>query len=127
MTPDDVVEDVTHVLGLVERVQDRADRVRPDLVATFDELHELVEDGARRRHVLLVAAERQPVAAERDRALEPFAERVEDAVLDSSELGRDLVRDIQHLLHQAQCRRGRQASFSLTSCETTEPSARPET
>src|SRR5437588_534762 len=29
----------------------------------------------------------------------PIAEGVEDAVLDACELGRDLVRDVEHLLH----------------------------
>ena len=69
MAPDDVVEDLAHVLGLVERGEHGADRVRPDLVAALDELDELVDDRARSRDVLVVAAERQAVAAQRDRAL----------------------------------------------------------
>ena len=48
--------------------------------------------------MLVVAAQREPVPAQGDRAAEPLAERVEDAVLDTCELGRDLVRDVQHLL-----------------------------
>ena len=47
MAPDDVVEDLAHVLHLVERGEHRADRVGPDLVAALDELHELVDDRAR--------------------------------------------------------------------------------
>ena len=103
VAPDDVLEDVADVLRLVDRREHGADRVRPDLVASLDELDELVDDRPRRGHVLVVAAERQPVPAQGDRAAEPLAERVEDAVLDPRELGRDLVRDVQHLLH-GQCR-----------------------
>ena len=98
MAPDDVVEDLADVLGLVERSEYRTDRVRPDLVASLDELHELVDHGARGGHVRVVAAEGQAVATQRDRALEPLPERIEDAVLHAGELGRDLVRDIQNLL-----------------------------
>ena len=101
VAPDDVVEDLAHVLGLVERGEHRADGVRPDLVAALDELDELVDDCARGDDLLVVAAERQAVAAQRDRALEPLAQRVEHAVLDAGELGRDLVRDVQYLLHQS--------------------------
>ena len=49
--PDDVLEDLADVLGLVDRGQDRADRVRPDLVTALDQLDELVHDArAPRRH-----------------------------------------------------------------------------
>ena len=120
--PDDVVEHVAHVLRLVERREHGAHRVRADLVAALDELHELVDDRSRRGDVLVVAAERQPVAAQRDRAAEPLAQRVEDAVLDARELRGDLVRDVEHLLHGRSVGRDpsrpyglRQASFSLTS------------
>ena len=51
MAPDDVLEDLAHVLRLVERGEHRADGVRPDLVPALDELHELVHDGARGRDV----------------------------------------------------------------------------
>ena len=108
MPPDDVLEDVAHVLRLVERGEHGADRVGPDLMAALDELDELVDDRARGGDVLVVAAQRQPVPAQRDRAVEPLPQRVEDAVLDAGELGGDLVRDVQHLLGQArQCRRAR--------------------
>ena len=121
MTPDDVLEDVAHVLGLVERRDDRADRVRADLVPALDELDELVDDRPRRHDVLVVAAEREPVPAQGDRAAEPLAQRVEDAVLDPRELGRDLVRDVQHLLtHElsvggAQARSTRRAGIRRAS------------
>ena len=98
MAPDDVLEDVADVLRLVERGEHRADRVRPDLVTTLDELDQLVDDRAGGRHVLVVAAQREPVPAQGDRAAKPLRKRVEDAVLDTCELGRDLVRDVQHLL-----------------------------
>ncbi len=62
MTPDDVVEDLADVLGLVDRSEHRADRLRPDLVSALDELRQLVDDGASRDHMLFVAAERDPVA-----------------------------------------------------------------
>ena len=71
----------------------------PDLVAALDELDELVDDRLRLGHVLLVAVERQPVAAEEDRAVEPVAQRVEHAVADAGELGGDVVRDVENFLH----------------------------
>ena len=100
MAPDDVVEHVAHVLDLVERGEHRADRVRADLVAALDELDELVDDGARGRDARSSPLERQPVPAQPDRAVEPLAKRVEDAVLHARELGGHLVRDVQHLLHR---------------------------
>jgi hypothetical protein len=57
--------------------------------------------------VHVVARDRQPVAPQQDVDLEPLAQRVEDAVTDRRQLGRDIVRDIERLL--------RQASFSFTS------------
>src|SRR3712207_6383125 len=47
VAPDDVFEDVADVLGLVERAEDRVDGRRPDVVAAFDEVDELVDDRAR--------------------------------------------------------------------------------
>src|SRR5438874_2889924 len=119
MAPDDVAEDVLHVLGLVDRVQHGVDRGRADLLPRLDQLDELVHDGARLCDVDVVAGDRQPVPAEQDRAFQPVAERIEDAVADRGELGRDVVGDIEHLF--------RQASFSFTSWLTTDPSALPET
>ena len=104
MAPDDVVEDLAYVLGLIESGEHGADGVRADLMSSLDELHELVDDGPRSRDVLVVAAERQPVAAERDRAGETLPQSVEDAVLHAGELRGHLVRDVEHLLHAAQCR-----------------------
>jgi hypothetical protein len=57
--------------------------------------------------VHVVARDRQPVAPQQDVDLEPLAQRVEDAVADRGQLGRDIVRDIERLLCQA--------SFSFTS------------
>ena len=111
VAPDDVLEDVADVLGLVERGEHGVDRVRADLVAALDELDELVDDRAGLGDVLVVAVEREPVAAQRDRAVEPLAQRVEHAVADARELSGDLVRDIENLLHQAQCRGGIRQSW----------------
>ena len=45
--PDDVLEDLADVLGLVDRVEDRVDRAGADLLAALDELDELLDDGLR--------------------------------------------------------------------------------
>ena len=133
MPPDDVLEDVTDVLRLVDCREHGSDRVGPDLVAALDELDELLDDGARGHDVLVFAVERQPVSAQGNRGAELLSQRIEDTVLDARELGGHLVRDVQHLLHRLSVGRGsprprrRQASFSLTSWLTAEPSARPET
>ena len=105
MAPDDVAEDLSDVLGLVERGDDRADRVRPDLVPSLDQLDQLVDDRSRRRDPDVVALDRQLVPAQAQRAVQPVAQRVEHAVADARELRRDLVRDGKDFLHPAQCRR----------------------
>ena len=99
MPPDDVVEDVADVGCLVERRDDGADRVRADRVAALDELDELVDDRAGFHDPLLVAVEREPVPAERDRAAQPLAQRVEHAVAHACELRGDLVGHGEHVLH----------------------------
>ena len=108
--PDDVVEDVADVGRLVERRDHRADRVGTDRVTALDELDELVDDRARLGDPCLVPVERQPVPAQRDRAAEPLAQRVEHAVGDARELRGDLVRNGEHVLHAPQCRARRGAS-----------------
>ena len=95
VAPDDVLEDLADVLGLVERAEHRVDRRRADLVAALDQLDELVDDRARLGDALVVALERQPVAAQADRAAQPLAQRVEHAVADAGQLGGDVVRDIE--------------------------------
>jgi hypothetical protein len=60
-------------------------------VAAFDEIGELVDDGARLLDVWLVALDREPVAAQHDRAAEPVSKGTEHAVADRGELSRDLV------------------------------------
>ena len=104
MAPDDVLEDLADVLGLVERRDDGADRVRPDLVPALDQLDELVDDRARGGDAVVLALDRQLVAAQTERAGQARAQRVEHAVAHSRELGGDLVRDGKGLLHPAQCR-----------------------
>ena len=101
MPPDDVLEDVADVGSLVERGGNGADGVGPDRVATLDELDELVDDRPRLGHALAVAVERELVAAERDRATEPVAQRVEHAVGDAGELGRNFIGNDDHVLHAA--------------------------
>src|SRR5204863_6103240 len=67
VTPDDVLEDVTDVLRLVEGAEHRVDGRRPDLVPALDQLDELVDDRARLDDLPLVALDRQLVAAQPDR------------------------------------------------------------
>ena len=104
MAPDDVVEDARDVLVGLERAEDGVDRVRADLVPALDQLDELVDHVARLADLLVVALERELVAAQADRAIEPIAERLEHAVADPGELRRDFVRDVENLLHPAKCR-----------------------
>ena len=90
---------VADVLGLVDRVEDRVDRAGADLLAALDEVDELLDDGPRLGDLRVVAVERQPVAAEVDRAAEPLAQRAEHAVADAGELGGDVVRNVENFLH----------------------------
>ena len=53
---------------------------------------------ARLADLVVVAFERQAVSRSRTAHAEPVAERVEDAVVDRGQLGRDLVRDRQNFL-----------------------------
>jgi len=106
VAPDDVPEELLHVLGLVDRIQHGVDGRRPDRLARFDELDELVQHGARLRDVEVLTLDRDPVAAQVDRALEPVPQRLQHAVADPAELRGDVVRNIENLLHPAQCRRG---------------------
>jgi hypothetical protein len=99
MAPDHVVEDVADVGRLVEGAEHGIDRRRPDLVATFDELDKLVDDGARLGDVPVVSLDRELVAAQPDRAAEAVAQRLEHAVADAGELGGDVVRDGERVLH----------------------------
>ena len=91
MTPDDVLEDVADILGLVERADDRVNDERADLVSALDELDRLVDHRARLLDLLLLALERELVAAHVDGDVQAVAERVERAVADPGQLGRDLV------------------------------------
>jgi hypothetical protein len=67
-------------------------------VPALDELHELADDGACLADLGVVALQREAVAAQEQRDAEAVAERVEDAVVDRGQLGRDLVRDRQNFL-----------------------------
>src|SRR5205823_1212533 len=99
MAPDDVLEDIAQVLGLVEGRKDCVNRARLDLVAALDELAELVDHRAGLRDVGVRALDREAVSAEQDRAAEPVPKRFEHAVAHGCELGRDVVRDGENLLH----------------------------
>ena len=88
-------------LGLVERADHRVDGRRPDVVAALDELDELVHDRARLGDLGLLALDREPVAAQQDRAGEPVAQLVEHRVAHPGELRRDVVRDRENFLHPA--------------------------
>ena len=99
MSPDDVVEHVADIGGLVERRDDGADGVRPDRMPSLDELDQLVDHRSRLDDTRIVAVEREPVAAQRDRASEPLAQRVEHAVADAGQLGGDLVGNRENVLH----------------------------
>jgi hypothetical protein len=98
--PDDVVEDLADVLRLLERRKDRVDGRRADVVAALDQIGELVDHGPGLLDVRLVALDRQPVSAQDDRAPEPVAQGAEHAVADRGQLGRNLVRDRENLLHR---------------------------
>jgi hypothetical protein len=93
VAPDDIFEDLAQVLRLVDRCEYRVDGARIDLVATLDELAELVDHRAGLGDVGVGAFDRQPVPAQQDRAAEPVAEGVQDTVAHRRELGRDVVRD----------------------------------
>ena len=101
MAPDDGVEHLADVLAGLERAEHGVDGVRADLMTAFDQLHELVDHRARVGNLLLVALEGEPVAAQAHGAVEALLERVEDAVRDPGQLGRDGVRDVERLLHRA--------------------------
>ena len=81
-----------------------ASTVPGSIAPALDELDELVDDGARLRHLSTVALDRKLVAAEADGAAKPVAKRDEHAVGDARQLGGDRVRDGQRLPHRAQCR-----------------------
>ena len=80
------------------------DRLRADLVAALDQLDELVDHRARLGDVVVVALQRQLVAPEPDRAVEPVAQGLEHPVPEPGQLGRDGVREIENFLHAHQCR-----------------------
>src|SRR5439155_18212559 len=59
VTPDDVLEDRADVLSLVERVEDRVDCARADLLPGLDEVDELVHHRARLGDLRVVALDRE--------------------------------------------------------------------
>ena len=93
VAPNHILEDLADVLRLVERRDDGADGVRPDLVPALDQLDELVHDRPGGGNPVVRPFDRQLVTAQTERAVQTVAQRVEHAVADSTELGGDFVRD----------------------------------
>ena len=91
MAPDDRVEHLAHVLARLERPQHRVYGVAADLMAALDQLDELVDHRPRALDVLVVALQGQLIAAQAHGALQPLAQRVEHAVGDPGQLGRNRV------------------------------------
>ena len=91
VTPDDRVEDLAHILAGLERPEHRVHGVAADLMTSLDQFDELVDHRPRALDVPVVALQGQLVAAQADRALQPFAQRVEHAVGDPGQLGRDRI------------------------------------
>ena len=75
------------------------DGVCTDLMATFDEVDELVDHVFCLGDTSVVTLESQLVATQPNRAVEPGSKRVEDAVVDSRELRGNSVRHVDNLLH----------------------------
>ena len=70
------------------------------------ELDELVDDRPRFGDPCVVAGQGEPIPTQRDRAAQPFAQRIQHAVADSRKLRGDLVRNGQHVFHETKCRPG---------------------
>jgi hypothetical protein len=100
--PDHVLEDLARVLCGVQRSEDGIHCSRADRLAALDQLDELVNDRAGLTDARVVALERQPVAAEEEGDAEAVAKRVEDAVVDRGELGRDLVGNRENFLQRVE-------------------------
>ena len=106
MAPDDVLEDLARVLGGVERGENRVHGPRPDRLAALDQLDELVHDRAGLADPRVVALEREAVAAQEQSDAEAVSKRVEDAVVDRGELGRDLVGNRENFLQRSKFSEG---------------------
>ena len=91
---------------------DCVDGGRPDLVPALDELDELVDDSTRGGDPVVRALDRQLVAAQADRAVQPVAQRVEHAVADSSRARRRL----RSGLESTSCTRFSVGRASAVSC-----------
>src|ERR687891_454405 len=101
VAPDDVLEHLARILGGVERGEDRVDGARPDRVAAFHELDELVHHQARRVDLAVVTLEGELVAAETDGAPHSVAQSAKDPVVDGGQLRCDLVGDREDLLQRS--------------------------
>jgi hypothetical protein len=106
VSPDDVLEDLARVLGGVERSENRVYGPRPDHLAALDQLDELVHDRAGLADPDVVALERETVATKEQSDAEAVSKRVEDAVVDRGELGRDLVGNRENFLQRSKFSEG---------------------
>jgi hypothetical protein len=100
--PHDFLEDLPRVLVGIERGENGVHRARPDRLSPFDELDELVDHRAGLADARIVALERQAIPAQEQGDAEAVTKRVEDAVVDRGELGRDLVGNRENFLQQTE-------------------------
>ena len=91
MAPDHVAEHRPHRLGALDRVGHRGHRARLDGPAGAHEPGELLDDLGRRADPRLLAAQREPVAAQGDREGQPPLELAQHPVLLAGELDGDAV------------------------------------
>ena len=98
--PDDVLEDLANVFGLVERAEDRIDGSGADFLPSLDEVDELLDDRLRLGDLDVVAGQREPVSAQVDGTAEPLPQGVEYPVTDACELRGDVVRNVENRLHK---------------------------
>jgi hypothetical protein len=70
-------------------------------VAAFDGLGGFVDDRSCLGDFGIGPLDREPVAAKEDRAAETLAKRPENAVVESSQLGGNVVGDRKNVLHGA--------------------------
>ena len=94
VAPDDVLEDLGRRVVLVERARHRLDRPRSDLVALGDQLGQLADDLLGRADRVLLAVEREHVAAEKDLTIEMALKGAQDGVTAAGQLSRDGVVDL---------------------------------
>ena len=98
--PDDVLEDLGRRAVLVQRAGDGGDRAGRDVVALLDERGELLDDDRGGVDRLLLAVEREHVAAQPQVALDVALERAQHRVAAARQLGCGLVGELDLQAHQ---------------------------